>query len=66
MSLVLSINPARTSKDILTEFMQSYPNDIGPQHIRTLQRRIKNWRTAREIDSNVKKFKASDLTYDLV
>jgi hypothetical protein len=64
ISLALSINPARATKDVLIEFMQIHPDSIGSQHLRTLQRRVKKWRMDQETDHSVKKFKASNLTYD--
>jgi len=64
ISLALSINPARATKDVLIEFMQIHPDSISFQHLRTLQRRVKKWRMDQETDHNVKKFKASNLTYD--
>lgn len=64
ISLALSINPARAAKDVLIEFMKIHPDSIGSQHLRTLQRRVKKWRIAQETNHSVKKFKASNLTYD--
>jgi hypothetical protein len=40
----LTVNPERTAKSIFQELQQHYPNQFQDGQLRTLQRRVKEWR----------------------
>lgn len=37
-------NPAQTAKKLLSELIEEFPGDFKPKHLRTLQRRVQEWR----------------------
>ena len=41
----LEAAPTRTAKSLFAELQQRYPNQYAPMQLRTLQRRIAQWRT---------------------
>ena len=40
----LEANPERTAKSVFQELQQHYPNQFPDGQLRTLQRRVKEWR----------------------
>ncbi|MDR0329891.1 MAG: hypothetical protein LBH99_04460 [Rickettsia sp.] len=40
----LELNPTRTAKSLLDDLIKGYPNQFNINHIRTLQRRVAEWR----------------------
>ena len=37
-------DPDNNAKDLLAKFREAYPGRFGDAHLRTLQRRVKDWR----------------------
>ena len=44
MLLWLQKDPDTNAKELLTKLPEAYPGRFGDAHLRTLQRRVKDWR----------------------
>ena len=59
--LQLELYPERSAKSLLEDLIKEHPNQFNVNHLRTLQRRIKEWRKER-IKINQEKYCQNNLT----
>jgi hypothetical protein len=57
---LLTSNPCQSAVRLLRELMARYPDKIGPQHRRSLQRRVAEWRNGRSPIRDLKRLLAPE------